>query len=126
MAEWPPAHMNGSGYPGFKHRIEYEGPRVLVSRFSDGSESIRVKSAVRRRKFFEHWEINRHDMQLFSLFFSIYGYHRTFTKLALDPQDGDDFATMEAVCRLVEPGIVPVQVGPQWFHTDIEFYEKEL
>lgn len=125
MAEWPPADLNSFRHPGFEHRVVYDGPLVLKRKFADGNRSVRVKWAGHRRRVFEHWECNRDDAKLMKEFFEVYGLSETFTMFVHDPRSGDNFATDEMIATFEIP-VDPVQVGPQWYTVDIEFYEAEL
>jgi hypothetical protein len=125
MAQWPPSGLNSFGHPGFEHRVVYEGPRVLKSKYTDGKRTIRVKSSVKRRRVFEHWECNRDDAKLMKDFFEVYGLSETFTMLVHDPRSGDNFATDEMIATFEIP-VDPVQIGPKWYTVDLEFYEAEL
>ena len=106
-------------------RIEKIGPRVLATTFSDQTQALRVKSSKVYRRWTESWELSRDNMRVLMDFFDLMGLHTTFTRLALDPQSGDNFTTTLAQVRF-DRTMTPEQIGPQWYAVTVVQRETEL
>lgn len=122
MADWPIAGMSNFGYPELGLRITREGPRVLVSRYEDGKETRRTKSAAIPRRFFEPWHLTRTDMDAVLDFYESVGTGTTFSKLLLDPISGANFLTDVVNARFAAPPSI-TQIGPNWYEVTLEFLE---
>jgi len=121
MADWPIAGMNNFGFPGLNHRIERLNRVTLITRYEDGSESRREKSAATLRRWVERWAVNRTDMNAMVAFYESKGTLTAFTKLALDATDAA-FGTDTATARF-EKQPVYAQVGANWYHVTFTFIE---
>lgn len=124
MADWPPANLSHS-YPELPISVEIIGPRVLVTEFEDGSELLRQKSGVTRRRFYQAWPTNTTDWVILKDFWDVYLLTQTFTALTFDPSAGASRLTEVAICRF-ERSPTLTQIGPNWFRSEWVLRETEL